>query len=77
MASRLFALDGAEVAEVDEEPGGGRTVRARRMWPMVAVGSGWCGEAAVGVPGCLLPPQDIHRVAAGRPATVPGDRAAA
>ena len=26
MASRLFALDGAEVAEVDEEPGGGRTV---------------------------------------------------
>jgi hypothetical protein len=26
MASRLFALDGAEVAEVDEEPGGGPTV---------------------------------------------------
>ena len=26
MASRLFALEGAEVAEVDEEPGGGRTV---------------------------------------------------
>jgi transposase len=26
MASRLFALDGAEVAEVDEEPGGARTV---------------------------------------------------
>src|SRR5271165_4019752 len=26
MASRLFALDGAEVAEVDQEPGGGRTV---------------------------------------------------
>ena len=26
MASRLFALDGAEVAEVDEEPGGDRTV---------------------------------------------------
>ena len=26
MASRLFALDGAEVVEVDEEPGGGRTV---------------------------------------------------
>ncbi len=25
-ASRLFALDGAEVVEVDEEPGGGRTV---------------------------------------------------
>jgi hypothetical protein len=26
MASRLFALDGVEVAEVDMEPGGGRTV---------------------------------------------------
>ena len=26
MASRLFALESAEVAEVDEEPGGGRTV---------------------------------------------------
>ena len=26
MASRLFALDGAEVADVDQEPGGGRTV---------------------------------------------------
>jgi transposase len=26
MASRLFALEGAEVVEVDEEPGGGRTV---------------------------------------------------
>ncbi len=31
MASRLFALDGAEVAEVDEGPGGGRTV-----WVMTA-----------------------------------------
>jgi len=26
MASRLFALDGAEVAEVDEEPGGAHPV---------------------------------------------------
>ena len=31
MASRLFALEGAEVAEVDAEPGGGRTV-----WVMTA-----------------------------------------
>ena len=52
MASRLFALEGAEVVEVDEEPGGGRTVwvvtadPAARVCPVcktasVRVGSGW------------------------------------
>ena len=41
MASRLFALEGVQVAEVDEEPGGGRTV-----WVVTA------DPQARGVPGC-------------------------
>ena len=105
MASRLFALDGAEVAEVDEEPGGGRTVwlvtadPGARVCPGCQMASAHVreqvvtrpadigygrdqvrrgvGEAAVGVPGCFLPAQDVHRVAAGHPAAVPDDGAAA
>ena len=105
MASRLFALDGAEVAEVDEEPGGGRTVWLvtadpdARVCPVLRDGVGACqgaggdaagryrlwpgpgqrgvGEAAVGVPGRVLPARHVHRVAAGHPAAVPGDGAAA
>ena len=48
MASRLFALEGAEVAEVDEEPGGGRTV-----WLVTADPGAWvcrvCGTASAHV----------------------------
>ena len=104
MASRLFALEGAEVAEVDEEPGGGRTVWLvtadpdARVCPLCKTpsehvreqvvtrpadighpgpGQRGMGEAAVGMPGCFLPAQDVHRVAAGYPAAVPGDGAAA
>ena len=84
MASRLFALDGVEVVEVDQEPGGGRTVwlvtadPAARVCPGCGTVSGHVreqvvarpadigdgrdeiagrgvGEAAVGVPGRVLP----------------------
>src|ERR1022692_3454369 len=64
MASRLFALDGAEVAEVDEEPGGGRAV--------------WLGEAGPGrggVPGLgdrVRACQGAGRDAAGRYRLWPG-----
>jgi transposase len=53
MASRLFALDGAEVAEVDEEPGGGRTVwlvtadPAARACPACGTTSGHAREQVV------------------------------
>jgi transposase len=45
MASRLFALEGAEVAEVDEEPGGGRTVWLVTADPAARVCPG-CGTAS-------------------------------
>ena len=53
MASRLFALDGAEVAEVDEEPGGGRTVwlvtadPGARVCPLCEMASGHVREQVV------------------------------
>jgi len=49
MASRLFALDGAEVVEVDEGPGGGRMV-----WLVTA------GPAARVCPGCQAAPGHVR-----------------
>src|SRR5512135_2905395 len=48
MASRLFALEGAEVAEVDEEPGGGRAVWLVTADPAARVCPG-CGTASAHV----------------------------
>ena len=45
MASRLFALDGAEVVEVDQEPGGGRAVWLVTADPAARVCPG-CGTAS-------------------------------
>jgi transposase len=45
MASRLFALDGVEVVEVDQEPGGGRTVWLVTADPDARVCPG-CGTAS-------------------------------
>src|SRR5450631_3944570 len=45
MASRLFALDGVEVAEVDQEPGGGRTVWLVTADPAARVCPG-CGTVS-------------------------------
>src|ERR1017187_6948681 len=59
MASRLFALDGAEVAEVDEEPGGGRTV-----WLVTA------GPAARVCPGCGTASEHVREPAVTRPADI-------
>jgi len=59
MASRLFALDGAEVVEVDEEPGGGRTV-----WVVTAD-----PDARV-CPGCKTASEHVREWVATRPADV-------
>lgn len=59
MASRLFALDGAEVAEVDEEPGGGRTV-----WVMTA------DPAARVCPVCKTASEHVREQVATRPADI-------
>ncbi len=59
MASRLFALDGAEVAEVDEEPGGGRTV-----WLVTA------DPAARVCPGCGTASEHVREQAVTRPADI-------
>jgi transposase len=48
MASRLFALDGAEVVEVDQEPGGGRTVWLVTADPAARVCPG-CGTVSAHV----------------------------
>jgi transposase len=59
MASRLFALDGAEVAEVDEEPGGGRTV-----WLVTAdPGARLC-------PGCGTASEHVRAQVVTRPADI-------
>src|ERR1019366_2812866 len=59
MASRLFALNGAEVAEVDEEPGGGRTV-----WLVT-------GDPAARVcPGCGTASEHVREQAVTRPADI-------
>jgi transposase len=50
MASRLFALDGAQVVEVDAEAGGGRTVRVRPAGPGLAACPG-CGTVSGHVKG--------------------------
>jgi transposase len=50
MASRLFALDGVQVAEVDAEAGGGRTVRAVTADPQGAACPG-CGTVSARVKG--------------------------
>jgi transposase len=59
MASRLFALDGAEVAEVDEEPGGGRTV-----WLVTA------DPAARVCPGCQTASEHVRGQVVTRPADI-------
>ena len=59
MASRLFALDGAEVAEVDVEPGGGRTV-----WLVTA------DPAARVCPGCQMVSEHVREQVVTRPADV-------
>jgi transposase len=65
MASRLFALEGAEVAEVDVEPSGGRTV-----WVVTA------DPAARGCPVCKTASEHVREQVATRPADVAhgGDR---
>ncbi len=50
MASRLFALDGAEVVEVDAEAGGSRTVWVRPAVPEAAACPG-CGTVSAHVKG--------------------------
>ncbi len=53
MASRLFALDGVEVVEVDQEPGGGRAVwlvttdPATRVCPVRKTASGHVRDQVV------------------------------
>ncbi len=59
MASRLFALDGAEVVEVDEEPGGGRTV-----WLVTA------DPAARVCPGCQTESGHVREQVVTRPADI-------
>jgi transposase len=59
MASRLFALEGAEVAEVDEEPGGGRTV-----WLVTA------DPAAPACPGCGTVSGHVRERVVTRPADI-------
>ena len=59
MASRLFALDGAEVAEVDEEPGGGRTV-----WLVTA------DPGARVCPGCQMASAHVREQVVTRPADI-------
>src|SRR5258708_26834958 len=50
MASRLFALEGAEVVEVDGEAGGSRTVWVRPAVPEAAACPG-CGTVSAHVKG--------------------------
>ena len=59
MASRLFGLDGAEVVEVDEEPGGGRTV-----WLVTA------DPAARACPVCQVRSEHVREWVAARPADI-------
>ena len=59
MASRLFALEGAEVAEVDEEPGGGRTV-----WLVTA------DPDARACPVCKTPLEHVREQVVTRPADI-------
>ena len=59
MASRLFALEGAEVAEVDEEPGGGRTV-----WLVTA------DPDARACPVCKTPSEHVREQVVTRPADI-------
>ena len=59
MASRLFALEGAEVAEVDVEPGGGRTV-----WLVTA------DPAARVCPGCQMASEHVREQVVTRPADI-------
>jgi transposase len=59
MASRLFALDGAEVAEVDVEPGGGRTV-----WLVTA------DPGAQVCPGCQMASEHVREQVVTRPADI-------
>lgn len=59
MASRLFALEGAEVVEVDEEPGGGRTV-----WVVTA------DPRARACPVCKTASEHVREWVATRPADV-------
>src|SRR5450631_81430 len=63
MASRLFALEGAEVAEVDEEPGGGRTV-----WVVTAD-----PDARV-CPVCKTPSEHVREQVVTRPADIGRDQ---
>ena len=65
MASRLFALEGAEVAEVDEEPGGGRTV-----WLVTAD-----PDARV-CPLCKTPLEHVREQVVTRPADIGRDQVA-
>jgi transposase len=59
MASRLFALDGVEVAEVDVEPGGGRTVWLATADPATRV-----------CPGCQTASEHVREQVVTRPADV-------
>jgi transposase len=60
MASRLFALDGVQVAEVDAEAGGGRTVRVVTADPQAAACPG-CGKASGRVKGYVTTrPADLR-----------------
>jgi transposase len=59
MASRLFGLDGAEVAEVDEEPDGRRTV-----WLVTA------DPAARACPACQVRSEHVREQVATRPADI-------
>src|ERR1035441_8109629 len=60
MASRLFALDGVQVAEVDAEAGGGRTVWVVTADPQVAACPG-CGTVSQRVKGYVTTrPADLR-----------------
>jgi hypothetical protein len=59
LASRLFALDGAEVVEVDEEPGGGRT-----LWVVTA------DPGARVCQGCQTLPEHVREQVVTRPAAI-------
>jgi hypothetical protein len=63
MASRLFALEGAEVAEVDEEPGGGRTVWLVSADPDARV-----------CPVCKTPSEHVREQVVTRPADIGRDQ---
>src|SRR5258705_447143 len=72
MASRLFALDGAEVAEVDEEPGGGRPVaQAARecglSWPVTHAAFAQRADPLLGQPPAPVAHLGIDEHRRGRP----------